>query len=586
MSYEDCKYQMLVRFYPYLKVKILKDLTYMSLEQIFLYFSEKGIETKLTKVKPNIEYNYKYDMYKIYQFGNCNTIYSQEIAVCKSKSIDCKSTFKKINYVQYNETLSKELDELFFKLFPEDFVLNVECLCCFSETPLDNNISCTEGHLFCKTCIKTTITQDIFNPIDCRFNCMHTSKCDGFFRIDDVESCIKNEKLIKKLTLKTLTSELKKAEIEGTVSCRECETIFILEESDVLRCPNCKIRTCRLCGKEEHKGKTCEEWRIIEENGDAHKSERLKFEEAMTKALYAICPQCNKTIEKTDGCNRMTCCISFCYLCSEKTEGYKHFKGHGGKTCPLYEGKEEATNFAIQKAKEDILAANPDAAEKIEEVSKTLKDTSKTQKIKTGVFTNGIENQFNNIPVIEHIFNNLVYDIGGNPINIAPVGNPINGVPAINNEVHVFGARNRFEELQNKKHGQDGKKKVFRNKYQETLKFGYEAEYLKGLYNIDDPNNTTSTATANENTKLPADDFAGATAYNENAKLQADDFANENAKLPANGNADENAKLPGDDENLLVDNDEFIYEPELYDDYINPELDEDGFQKYDPALFA
>jgi len=54
------------------------------------------------------------------------------------------------------------------------------------------------------------------------------------------------------------------------------------------------------------------------------------------KEIYKQCPRCRIIIEKSDGCNHMTCAhcdYQFCWLClSEYTE--HHFAAYNFKGCP------------------------------------------------------------------------------------------------------------------------------------------------------------------------------------------------------------------------------------------------------------
>lgn len=76
----------------------------------------------------------------------------------------------------------------------------------------------------------------------------------------------------------------------------------------VLRCRDCKRRTCVDCQVPFHEGETCKQYRRRKgrQGSDEQKSKRLI--EGTTKA----CPRsgCRARIEKSEGCDHMTCTVS------------------------------------------------------------------------------------------------------------------------------------------------------------------------------------------------------------------------------------------------------------------------------------
>ncbi len=68
-------------------------------------------------------------------------------------------------------------------------------------------------------------------------------------------------------------------------------------------CPHCSEEICLKCKESSHSGKPCE------------------YDEfcALAKDLaYRACVSCNYWIEKSEGCNHMTCICGaeFCYVCA------------------------------------------------------------------------------------------------------------------------------------------------------------------------------------------------------------------------------------------------------------------------------
>jgi len=185
---------------------------------------------------------------------------------------------------------------------------------------------------------------------------------------------------------------LRLAGIENLETCPFCPYAAEyppVEENKEFRCqnPGCKEVSCRLCRKETHIPKTCEE--VERENGH---SARRQIEEAMSAALIRKCNKCKHIsvsrvalivhylliylggtpFIKENGCNKMTCtrngCRNVqCYVCHKSCD-YTHFddRHRGGKkgNCPLFESVEARHATEVQAAEEQarqrVAADNPD----------------------------------------------------------------------------------------------------------------------------------------------------------------------------------------------------------------------------------
>ncbi len=123
--------------------------------------------------------------------------------------------------------------------------------------------------------------------------------------------------------------------------------------------PDCKVKSCRICGEESHIPLRCDET-----GKDLDLVKRLLIEEKMTDAMLNKCKKCGKSFYKEFGCNKMRCVCgnSQCYLCGKVTKTYDHFD-HGlrfgpltkTKGCPLYSNntkqKQDAKARGIKEAK-------------------------------------------------------------------------------------------------------------------------------------------------------------------------------------------------------------------------------------------
>jgi TRIAD3 protein (E3 ubiquitin-protein ligase RNF216) len=235
--------------------------------------------------------------------------------------------------IKTNEMIENDI-QLAKQLNNEDAIKEnaiFECQCCYNnELSFEELIQCTEGDLFCKSCLSRYIEEMIFgnSKISHRLKCMNsmgTTICQGFY----LESMIKKSlpsKIFEKYSEMLLNDSLRKAEINNLISCYSCCVSVEMSENsgNILCCIACNAQTCRLCKEESHIPLKCSE---VEKKKDTLK--RLSVEEAMAEARIRECPTCKKRFYKTEGCNKMTCTCGtmICYLCRKNVtkEKYGHF---------------------------------------------------------------------------------------------------------------------------------------------------------------------------------------------------------------------------------------------------------------------
>ncbi|KAI0054202.1 hypothetical protein BV25DRAFT_1220218 [Artomyces pyxidatus] len=103
-------------------------------------------------------------------------------------------------------------------------------------------------------------------------------------------------------------------------------------EGAVLRCSGCLADVCPACHVAAHPGLTCAERR--EESDPAERAYRSWKRENEVKP----CPRCGVDIQKSSGCNHMTCAVCkthMCWVCMKTFERggviYDHMtRAHGG----------------------------------------------------------------------------------------------------------------------------------------------------------------------------------------------------------------------------------------------------------------
>jgi hypothetical protein len=113
----------------------------------------------------------------------------------------------------------------------------------------------------------------------------------------------------------------------------DCQQIYRHNSNTrkILQCPSCFSTICSACDEEAHEGMTCQERRL---HKDPAEQDRLFNVWANEHGKQ--CPECRRVIEKSEGCNHMTCPCGthFCWQCGKSFSAatiYDHMTtAHGG----------------------------------------------------------------------------------------------------------------------------------------------------------------------------------------------------------------------------------------------------------------
>jgi TRIAD3 protein (E3 ubiquitin-protein ligase RNF216) len=181
----------------------------------------------------------------------------------------------------------------------------LECGCCFCEFAFEEMVSCTEGHLFCRSCLARFAKEKVFGQGRCdKVGCMSSDGCEGIF-IDDFLSMVLDGPTFRRLQARTCETLAKEVFGDSLFHCPHCDTAAEVPEGvHIFSCPNsaCELETCTLCNEPAHVPQRCEEVEKKEETNC-----RKTVEEAMSEAKIRKCPKCKKRFVKESGCNKMTC---------------------------------------------------------------------------------------------------------------------------------------------------------------------------------------------------------------------------------------------------------------------------------------
>jgi TRIAD3 protein (E3 ubiquitin-protein ligase RNF216) len=167
-----------------------------------------------------------------------------------------------------------------------------ECGCCFDEFPLNRMVHCNGMllHWFCRDCARQMAETQI-GLSKFELSCMSMDVCTAGFSKDQRDVFL-DEKTAIALERIEQEAALRMAGIKDLETCPFCPYAAEyppIEVDKEFRCERaeCEIVSCRLCRKETHIPKTCEE--AAREAG--HSGRRI-IEEAMSAALIRNCNKC------------------------------------------------------------------------------------------------------------------------------------------------------------------------------------------------------------------------------------------------------------------------------------------------------
>ncbi|KAK7097998.1 E3 ubiquitin-protein ligase RNF14-like [Littorina saxatilis] len=243
----------------------------------------------------------------------------------------------------------------------------VECAVCFAERSGRQSMRFLDcGHAFCRDCLRDYFIVQIKDGSVKAMNCPDPD-CESQaypYQIKELvtlEEYDRYEKLLLQTTLETMAD---------VVYCprRMCQHPVIKDSnSNMGHCPSCNFAFCTLCKLSYHGPSPCriksEELMKLREEYLRADEETKRFMErrygkrAINQALEEVhsaewleknakmCPYCGTQIQKTEGCNKMTCikCRSyFCWLCHtllSRSNPYSHFSTRGSPCFErLFEG--------------------------------------------------------------------------------------------------------------------------------------------------------------------------------------------------------------------------------------------------------
>ncbi|KZP04504.1 hypothetical protein FIBSPDRAFT_1054631 [Athelia psychrophila] len=207
-----------------------------------------------------------------------------------------------------------------------------EALCpiCYDAVTLPIKLGC--GHAYCSACIRHFLTSASTFPLVCMGD---EDKCHVPIPIPVFQRFLPIQQFTNLLETAFITHidhHPQDFKYCTTPDCRQVYRCTASDTASIMHCPSCLSSVCSACHEGGHEGMTCGERK---QNNDPEEQERLN-DELATQPGFKKCPQCTVWIEKTEGCNHMSCKCGahICWVCMgifNAQSVYEHMNtAHGG----------------------------------------------------------------------------------------------------------------------------------------------------------------------------------------------------------------------------------------------------------------
>lgn len=212
-----------------------------------------------------------------------------------------------------------------------------DCTICWTEA--ENPIKTGCGHTYCLGCFETLCISATTSDSEVLVKCAGGSdKCATVFGVPELQEHLSSA-AFEELLERSFTSYMRhNPHLVRYCPSAGCGYIYrVSDTAESQTCPNCLSPVCTGCHA-QHNGMTCADYQDIT-TGRIAALEQLKLEDNIRD-----CPKCKTLIQKTDGCNHITCMCGahICWFClrifERSGDCYSHMTGaHGSIGIAVYE---------------------------------------------------------------------------------------------------------------------------------------------------------------------------------------------------------------------------------------------------------
>ncbi|KAK4256489.1 hypothetical protein QN277_009341 [Acacia crassicarpa] len=242
--------------------------------------------------------------------------------------------------VYTNSELSSSLQSLSLQSSSSVF-----CEICIENIPSHQVTRMECGHYFCNQCWTSHFIVQINEGKSKRILCM-AHKCNAICDENIVRDLVrkKHAETVEKFDRFLLESYIEdNRRAKWCPSVPHCGNAIRVEEEvcEVECC--CGLQFCFKCLSEIHSPCSCQMFELWA-NKCRDESESVNWITAHTKP----CPKCHKPVEKSGGCNLVSCICrqSFCWICGEATGRDHTWTAITGHSCGRYQPREKLAELA------------------------------------------------------------------------------------------------------------------------------------------------------------------------------------------------------------------------------------------------
>jgi hypothetical protein len=199
-----------------------------------------------------------------------------------------------------NRLMDQSLEELDFDQ-PLGTEFHEMCPICYDEVSHPVQLGC--GHVCCTVCFRHYLTSASDTkgfPLVCMGD---EDKCRVEIPIPTIQKFLLPQQFNQLIKVAFTTYLDRHPQDFRYCPTPDCNQIYRCNVDAALKCPSCFVSVCSACHEEAHDGMTCAERKL---HNDPAAQDRLNETWASENGAKR-CPACQVWIQKTDGCNHMTC---------------------------------------------------------------------------------------------------------------------------------------------------------------------------------------------------------------------------------------------------------------------------------------
>ncbi|KIK94015.1 hypothetical protein PAXRUDRAFT_12315 [Paxillus rubicundulus Ve08.2h10] len=181
------------------------------------------------------------------------------------------------------------------------------CPICYDSVSSPQQLGC--GHVYCVACLRHFLSSAL-DSVQLPLTCLgDDTGCRVPIPIPTIQQFLPPASFNRLLEVAFDSHVSKHPEEFKCCKTPDCTQLYRSvrpgDPAKALQCPSCFASVCNACNEDAHEGLTCAESRIRK---DPAEQDRLNDEWiASQDGRVKKCPRCSVLIEKTEGCNHMTC---------------------------------------------------------------------------------------------------------------------------------------------------------------------------------------------------------------------------------------------------------------------------------------